>query len=373
MRPLTLSLHRLAALSALVFSAATAVDYYGTKPRFCESGAGCEIVHAWSTSVRIDLLLPAFGLLAYSVIFALSFAPKASLRRLGAIGSVLGAIGAIGFLTFQGAYLGAWCKLCIGVDTSGIIAGLTALPFVISLLHKPLAHDEGRRSWRSLWWPAWVLAVSIPLAWGFTTPPSPIPDAVRARYVDGAINVLLLTDPECGFCRKMHPALADALNQTRNTGATVHINRVFVPLPAHQLARGAVHAILCAPDDKREAMTTLVYEGALVRDALLGYARQLTLDETRFVACLEDPATDAQVQANIAFAQSAGMQGLPTTYIGQRTLVGFDAARGAEPFREALAAARSDQPLARAWWPFALIALITLMVAALTRPRATKP
>jgi len=373
-RPLALILHRLAALSALVFSAATAVDYYGASPSFCQSGAGCEVVHAWSASLRFDLVLPALGLVFYSAIFALSLAPKASLRRLGALGAQLGALGAIGFLIFQGAYLGAWCRLCVGVDTSAIIAALAALPFVTTpLMYEPLAMDERVRSWRSVWWPAWALAIGVPLAWGFTTPSSPIPDVVRARHVDGAINVVLLTDPECAFCRKMHPALAEALAEAREDGATVRVDRVFVPLPSHRLARGAVHAILCAPDDKREAMTTLVYEGLLVRDALIGYARQLDLDEARFVTCLDDPATDARVQDNLSYAKSVGMQGLPTTYIGERALLGFDPTRGAEPFREALAAARTERPSMRAWWPFALLALMALVLAALTRPRATKP
>jgi len=373
-RPLALILHRLAALSALVFSAAIAVDYYGASPRFCQSGGGCELVHAWSASLRLDLVLPALGLVFYSAIFALSLAPKASLRRLGALGAQLGALGALGFLTFQGTYLGAWCRFCVGVDTSAIIAALAALPFVRTpLMHEPLAKDERVRSWRSVWWSAWALAIGVPLAWGFTTPPSQIPDVVRVRYLDGAINVVLLTDPECAFCRNMHTALAEALAEARDGGATVHVDRVFVPLPSHRLARGAVHAILCAPDDKREAMTTLVYEGLLVRDALIGYARQLDLDEARFVTCLDDPATDARVQDNLSYAKSVGMQGLPTAYIGERTLLGFDPTRGAEPFRSALAAAQAERPPTRPWWPFALIALVALVLGVLTRPRTTKP
>lgn len=373
MRPFALLLHRLAALSALVFSAATAVDYYGPSPRFCQSGAGCEVVHAWSSTVRLDLVLPALGLVFYSAVFALSLAPKISLRRFGALGALLGALGAFGFLVFQRVYLHAWCWLCVGVDVSAIVTALAALPFAITILkHKPIAKDERLRSWRSVWWPAWVLAVFIPLAWGFTKPSSPIPEGVRARYADGAVNVVLLTDPECVFCRKMHPALTEALAEARESGATVHVDRIFVPLASHTLARGAIQGILCTPDDKREAMTTLVYEGRLERDALLGYARQLDLDEARFLTCLGDPAIEARLEDNLAYAKSVGMKGLPTTYIGESTLVGFDATRGAEPFREAFAAARTSRPLTRAWWPFALIALMALLLAALTRPRATK-
>lgn len=368
MRSLALIVHRLAALSALVFSAAIAVDYYGASPRFCQSGAGCEVVHAWSSTWRLDLVLPALGLVVYSVIFAFSLAPKASLRRIGAAFALLGAIGAIAFLTFQGAFLGAWCWLCVGVDTSAIIAALAALPFV----KIPLAPDERVASWRSLWWPTWALAIGVPLVWGFTTPPSPIPEGVRARYVDGAINVVLLTDPECPYCRAMHPALEEAIAEARAGGDTVHVERVLVPLPFHHLARGAVHAILCSPDDQREAMTTLAYEGALERDALLGYARQLGIDEARFVACIDDPATDAQVQANIDYASAIDMQGLPTSYIGEHTLLGFERSRGAEPFREALVAARIEQSPTRALWPFALVALLALGLAALTRPRPAK-
>ena len=71
-RSFALSVHRLAAPSALVFSAATAVDYYGPSPRFCQRGAGCEVVHAWSSGWHLDLVLPALGLVAYTALFALS-------------------------------------------------------------------------------------------------------------------------------------------------------------------------------------------------------------------------------------------------------------------------------------------------------------
>ncbi len=372
MRPIALILHRAAALSALVFSAATAVDYYGPSPRFCQSGAGCEVVHAWSASLRLDLVLPAFGLLFYTLVFVLSLAPKASLRRLGARAALLGALGALAFLTLQGVYIGAWCWLCVGVDTSAIVAAMAALPFAKTpLLREPLSSADAS-SWRSVWWPAWALAIGFPLAWGLTAPPSPIPDGVRARYVDGAVNVLLLSDPECPFCRRMHPYLEAAISEAREGGANVHVERVLVPLPFHALARGASRAILCAPEEKREAMTTLVYEGRLVREALLGYARQLELDEATFVACMDAPETDARVEANLEYAAAIGMQGLPTTYIGERTVLGFDARYGPEPFREALTAARTERPAERAWWPFALVLAVVLALAGLARPRAGK-
>ncbi|MCA9616041.1 MAG: thioredoxin domain-containing protein [Polyangiales bacterium] len=372
MRPLALILHRAAALSALVFSAATAVDYYAPTPRFCQSGGGCELVHAWSASLRLDMVLPALGLVFYTLVFVLSLAPRASLRQLGARAALLGALGAITFLTLQGAYIGAWCWLCVGVDASAIVAALAALPFATRpLMREPLA-SEDVTSWRNVWWPAWALAIGFPLAWGLTAPPSPIPDGVRARYVDGAVNVLLLSDPECPFCRRMHPYLKAALTEARENGAEVHVDRVLVPLPFHPLARGAAHAILCAPEAKREAMTTLVYEGRLVRDALVGYARQLELDEAEFVACMDSPETDAQVEANLEYAASIGMQGLPTTYIGERTVLGFDARRGPEPYREALAAARTERPAQRVWWPFGLVLAAVLALAALARPKARK-
>lgn len=370
MRSIALILHRAAALSALVFSAATAVDYYGSSPRFCQSGGGCEVVHAWSASFRLDLVLPALGLVFYTLIFVLSLAPKASLRKLGARGALLGALGAIVFLTLQGAYIGAWCWLCVGVDVSAIVAAAAAIPFVSEPLMKEPLSTEDARSWRSVWWPAWALAIGFPLAWGLTAPPSPIPDGVRARYVDGAVNVVLLSDPECPFCRRMHPALDEAIREAREAGATVYVDRVLVPLPFHPAARVASHAILCTPEEQREAMTTLVYEGRLVRDALIGFARQLELDEATFVACMDDPATDARVEENLAYAEAVGMQGLPTTYIGERTVLGFDARLGAEPFREAIAAARTEGPPQRIWWPFALVAIVVLALGALARPRS---
>lgn len=357
-RSLVLVLHRLASLSALAFSAATAVDYYGSSPRFCQSGAGCEVVHAWSTGFRLDLVLPALGLVFYTVVLGLSLAPSAKARRLGALAGAFGSLGAIAFLTLQGVYIGAWCWLCVGVDTSAIVVGLTGLV----LLRTPTE----AASLRSPWWSAWALAIGLPLAWGFTSPPSPIPDVVRARYVDGSVNVVLLSDPECPFCRRMHPILEEAIAEAREGGASVHVDRVLVPLPFHRLAREASRAILCA-GEHADAMTTNIYEGRLERPAILEYVRALPIDERAFVQCLDAPETDARIEENLAFAEAAGMQGLPTTYIEGRTILGFDARAGIAPFREALAAA--DGPSERPWWPFAGLALVALALASWARPR----
>ena len=87
---------------------------------------------------------------------------------------------------------------------------------------------------------------------------------------------------------------------------------------------------------------------------------------------MDSPETDAQVEANLEYAASIGMQGLPTTYIGERTVLGFDARRGPEPYREALAAARTERPAQRVWWPFGLVLAAVLALAALARPKARK-
>ena len=114
-------------------------------------------------------------------------------------------------------------------------------------------------------------------------------------------------------------------------------------------------------------MTTNIYEGRLERPAILQYVRQLPIDERAFVQCLDAPETDARIEENLAFAEAAGMQGLPTTYIEGRTILGFDASAGIRPFREALAA--NDGPGKRPWWPFAGLATIVLVLAAWSRPR----
>lgn len=325
---------RVAALVAIGFSAATAVDYYGAVPHFCQPGAGCDSVHAWSSRYHLDLVIPAFGLIFYSSVLLGSLFGRQRLLRLIALAASLGGLGALGFIGLQKFVIGAWCWLCLGVDSAAIVAALAG----VVLLRGGAPATSPSAAVRGVWSVAWVLAMASPWIWSTQHQPAPAPQSIVALQQTGTVNVTVLTDPQCPYCRLLHGALEEALAD----GDDIALNYVLVPLAMHPLARDASKAVICAePEGQGAAMRNFIYTTEdLQRPALEGEAARLGLDTGAFGTCLDAIDTEARILANIALAEESQMQGLPTVYINGETIVGFDARRGAEPYRAAIERAR---------------------------------
>lgn len=349
---------RVASLVALAFSAALAVDYYGGGHQFCESGGGCELVRYSAVGRHIGLFLPALGMLTFPLLFVGSLIERRATLRMFALLAVLSGIGALAFIVLQGAVIGHWCWLCVGADASAMIAGGAGAWIV----KERLGTEDGSISIASPWWPLFFAALS-PIAWAITTPDPEVPPVVRALWDDGAdLNVVEMVDFECPYCRAMHPVLKGVLDEV---DAEVHVVRVMAPLPFHTHAREGARAYFCAEREGRaEAMADRLFASEdLSRSGILEDARALELDVEAFERCLDDPAIDARVDEDVARWREAGTGGLPTVFIGERQLLGFDAAAGAAPFEEAVAAALDGEGRRTRWWPFAT--LLALAVGSL--------
>jgi hypothetical protein len=66
-------------------------------------------------------------------------------------------------------------------------------------------------------------------------------------------------------------------------------------------------------------------------------AQKLGLDPLRFEQCVLDPATDQRIERESKILRDNDLQGLPTTYVGGRRIVG---AQSEDVFREAFEAAK---------------------------------
>ena len=82
---------------------------------------------------------------------------------------------------------------------------------------------------------------------------------------------------------------------------------------------------------------------ALALPDCLGHARQLGLDGKLFEQCVKAPRTRAAIEREVEQVRRAGLDGLPTVFIGRERIVGFDAEAGAARYTEALARAARDQ------------------------------
>jgi protein-disulfide isomerase len=63
-------------------------------------------------------------------------------------------------------------------------------------------------------------------------------------------------------------------------------------------------------------------QGAFVKDNLLGFAKELSLDMTKFEPCLKNDETLARVQADTQEGQQYGVTGTPTFFVNGKPLVG---------------------------------------------------
>jgi protein-disulfide isomerase len=330
---------RAAALVALLGSSALTVDYLSPVPSFCGATSGCGIVQnsGWGYLGAARVPLPAVGLVGFTALLTLSLLPgrrRLSAAPIAIVGGVLGAA----LLLVQKLKLGVFCVLCVTVDTAAVVAAIAAA-FVLfgpepppsDTARQDLARNGDDDAWREplrdgAWMALGVLAVTAPLLWPSLRPLPDVPREIAAYYVRGKINVVEFVDFQCPFCRLYHPELKKVAAEY---GERVNLVRLDLPLAMHPLARGAARAHACAIEQGRgDAMANALFETEdLTRPGLLKAGATAGLDEKALAACLDSPASEAAVAKTEAILPKLGLlQGLPTTFIGAKMLVGAEEA-----------------------------------------------
>ena len=114
----------------------------------------------------------------------------------------------------------------------------------------------------------------------------PVADAIQTVHGTGARQLLVFSDPACGFCKRLEPELADLKDVT--------IWNFIVPLLGQELPQ----AIWCAPD-RAQAWSAWMLRGD----------RSMLNAST---SILDAKACDAPLQRNAQLATRLGIQGTPT-------------------------------------------------------------
>jgi protein-disulfide isomerase len=146
---------------------------------------------------------------------------------------------------------------------------------------------------------------------------------------DSRVTMVEFVDFECPFCgRYAHDTLP---RLRREYGDRIrYVSRQF-PLDIHPNAERAALAAECADEQNRywpfhDAL--FKHQDRLGTPDLAGYARELGLDMGRYERCLDDPATRARVQHDIADGRHYGVTGTPAFFINGRLV------SGAQPFAQ---------------------------------------
>ncbi len=317
--PIWLVLTRKAILVALLASAALYAQYLDpVGASFCGLHSGCEAVRRSGLGYFGSrfLSIPLGGLVAYAVVFGVSLARPA--ERFTAWLATAGAVVALGLLLTQAFYVHAFCWLCCVVDATAILAA----GFAWMGAREARAGGVGADPLRPATWVGLaVLLCLVPVGWVAVKPMPPVPAEIRALYVPGKINVVEFADFECPYCRALHPVL----QRVREDYPAERVNfmRKQVPLPMHGDAVPAARADVCAEaqgkgEELANRLVTLDLTASSIRRAAVGVG----VNPSEFDACLASKAPDARIAADTALLDAAGFEGLPTTYVGDKRLLG---------------------------------------------------
>jgi protein-disulfide isomerase/uncharacterized membrane protein len=313
-----LVLIRVVALVALATSAALLSDYFAGTPNFCSAASGCGIVRQSQYShVTLGdghfIPLPAFGVAGFALLFAASFLS----RGLTMTAASIGGVAALWLLWVQAVVVRHFCWLCVTTDVSALIAGCAAFG-----LRDSMWEDELRarlRAWA--WWGLGALVVAAPLGWPLVKVSPPVPSAVLSLYQPSKINVVEFADFECPACRRFSGVLKETLAPYNSR---VHFVRLNKPLEMHEYARDAARAYVCAQAQQLgEPMAEALFETPDLKPAAIDkLAQAVGLDAKSFETCMLDPATNARVDHEASLLVPPELEGLPTTYIGGKRLLG---------------------------------------------------
>lgn len=172
------------------------------------------------------------------------------------------------------------------------------------------------------------------------------PNAARARQADPAaavrkvdapaespsfgpqfakVTIIEWSDFQCPFCSRAAPTV-DRLRETY--GKDVRFVFRNLPLPMHANARIAAQAAMAAnAQGKFWQMHDQLFanQQALDRASLDKTAEKVGLDMARFARDFDSAKVQAQIEADIAAANAAGVRGTPTLFVNGRPLSGAPA------------------------------------------------
>jgi predicted DsbA family dithiol-disulfide isomerase/uncharacterized membrane protein len=337
-RPAWLFITQLWICVALAASAALYVHYLSPLDSgYCGPSSGCEAARRSGLGYFFGsryLSLPLFSLVAFGALLALSLRRPQRESQQGSLGplgnlwrepsltlfaaSGTGAVLGLALMVYQAFVLEQYCWLCMIVDVAAL--GCAFFAFLAARALRQTGEPAASPLRAGAWVAVAALIVAGPLVWDAIKPAPPVPGAIAALYRPGKINVVEFADFECPYCRRLHGQLRPLLAEY---GDAVHFVRAHRPLMSHPHAEHAARAAICAEaQGKGEAMANGLFEVTLSVESISRLAESLRLDPIAFDRCLSSDATNAVLAHDASLLPDGELQGLPTTYIGNKQFVG---------------------------------------------------
>lgn len=172
-------------------------------------------------------------------------------------------------------------------------------------------------------------------------------EANRRGDQNAPIVMVEFSDFQCPFCGRFFRTVEpEVRKQYIDTGKVTFVYKHMAILGQESIWAG--EAAECAADQgKFWEYHDLVFsrqsgenQGAFTKENLLGFAKELNLDMSRFEPCLQNDQTLDRVQADTQEGQQAGVRGTPTFFVNGQPIVG---AQPLEAFQAAFAKAASGK------------------------------
>ena len=152
------------------------------------------------------------------------------------------------------------------------------------------------------------------------------------------LTMVEFTDFQCPYCKRFHDVVFPELKRKYiDTGKLRYISR-DLPLGFHADAMFAANAGRCAGEqNKFWSLRDALFANArnLKPDAIMGYAKALSMDMKQFQRCIDTKKYNAEIAKDIRDANAAGFTGTPSFVIGRNDADGVVdgvAVVGAKPF-----------------------------------------
>jgi protein-disulfide isomerase len=130
-----------------------------------------------------------------------------------------------------------------------------------------------------------------------------------------AVMIVEFSDYQCPYCHQAEPTVKEVLAKY---GDKVSLSYRDFPLSAiHPQAMIAAEASRCALEQGKfwEYHDQLFTASKLEKDDLIGYARNLKLDEKQFESCLTSEKYKADIEKDTADGHKAGVSGTPGFFV----------------------------------------------------------
>ncbi|MBI1984184.1 MAG: thioredoxin domain-containing protein [Acidobacteria bacterium] len=309
-------------------------------------GDGCDAVRASPFAYPGGIPLPVFGVVMYAtLVLLIFFEPLIGSRLARTARYAVAGISGAGFLFslyltgIEAFVLHAWCSWCV------VSALAVTFIFALAVLDvlRPEPHPEtvaGRAlARRHLAVCAVAAAVGTPafllLSQQEVPPPAPPasataleerlirPDSRTIGNPRALVTVVEFGDFQCPACGMAE----EAAREIRRKYAS-QVRFVFRQFPLekiHSRALKAAEASECAAKQGKfwEAVEKLYGGDRDLSDAaLLGHARELGLDLSRFEQCLAGGAMTARVRRDVEDGRALGVRATPTFFVGSQRIEG---------------------------------------------------